>query len=290
MNFERQFEEQVISNFVREYAGGRTPLPCAHCNSDLKFATLLERARGLGADHVATGHYARVEHDETTGRYRLRAASMRRRTSRISSSRSIRRSSRVPVSRSARSPSPRCARTRAGSACRWRRSPTARRSASCRMATTPASSRGTRRRPPRAARSPTEPGARARPPRRASIATPWDSGRVCGSPRRSRCTSWRSIPSDRTVVVGPREALEETRLTAVRCQLDRRRSDRKARRRRRPDSPPPRGRRTPACRRCPAVVRTWSLPSRSARSRRARPSCSMLDDEVIGGGWIERTT
>jgi tRNA-specific 2-thiouridylase len=72
MNFERQFEEQVIANFVREYAGGRTPLPCAHCNSDLKFATLLERARGLGADHVATGHYARVEHDEATGRYRLR--------------------------------------------------------------------------------------------------------------------------------------------------------------------------------------------------------------------------
>jgi tRNA-specific 2-thiouridylase len=57
---------------VREYAGGRTPLPCAHCNSDLKFATLLERARGLGAHHVATGHYARVELDETTGRYRLR--------------------------------------------------------------------------------------------------------------------------------------------------------------------------------------------------------------------------
>src|SRR5216110_2915505 len=61
LNFERQFDEQVISNFVREYAAGRTPLPCAHCNSDLKFATLLDRARGLGADAVATGHYARVE-------------------------------------------------------------------------------------------------------------------------------------------------------------------------------------------------------------------------------------
>ena len=71
MNFERQFEEQVVSNFVHEYVAGRTPLPCAHCNSDLKFATLLERARGLGADHVATGHYARVDRDERTGRYRL---------------------------------------------------------------------------------------------------------------------------------------------------------------------------------------------------------------------------
>jgi tRNA-uridine 2-sulfurtransferase len=61
VNFERQFRETVISNFVQEYASGRTPLPCAHCNSDLKFSTLLERARGLGAEQVATGHYARVE-------------------------------------------------------------------------------------------------------------------------------------------------------------------------------------------------------------------------------------
>jgi tRNA-specific 2-thiouridylase len=60
MNFEKQFTDQVVSNFVREYAAGRTPLPCAHCNSDLKFATLAERARGFGADAVATGHYARV--------------------------------------------------------------------------------------------------------------------------------------------------------------------------------------------------------------------------------------
>ena len=61
LNFERQFNDQVISNFVSEYAAGRTPLPCAHCNSDLKFATLAERARGFGAEAVATGHYARVE-------------------------------------------------------------------------------------------------------------------------------------------------------------------------------------------------------------------------------------
>jgi len=72
LNFERQFDEQVVSNFVREYASGRTPLPCAHCNSDLKFATLLDRARGFGAEAVATGHYARVERDAGTGRYLLR--------------------------------------------------------------------------------------------------------------------------------------------------------------------------------------------------------------------------
>ena len=56
LNFEKQFQETVVSNFVREYVAGRTPLPCAHCNSDLKFATLLDRARGLGAEQVATGH------------------------------------------------------------------------------------------------------------------------------------------------------------------------------------------------------------------------------------------
>lgn len=63
LNFERRFQDTVVSNFVREYASGRTPLPCAHCNSDLKFSALLERARALGADRVATGHYARVERD-----------------------------------------------------------------------------------------------------------------------------------------------------------------------------------------------------------------------------------
>jgi tRNA-specific 2-thiouridylase len=71
LNFERQFDEQVVTNFVREYASGRTPLPCARCNSDVKFATLAERAAGFGADAVATGHYARVERD-ATGRYLLR--------------------------------------------------------------------------------------------------------------------------------------------------------------------------------------------------------------------------
>jgi tRNA-specific 2-thiouridylase len=72
VNFEQQFDDQVVSNFVREYASGRTPLPCARCNSDLKFATLLDRAAGFGADAVATGHYARVERDADSGRYLLK--------------------------------------------------------------------------------------------------------------------------------------------------------------------------------------------------------------------------
>ncbi len=61
VNFERQFDETVVSNFIREYSAGRTPIPCVHCNGDLKFATLAGRAEGLGAEFVATGHYARVE-------------------------------------------------------------------------------------------------------------------------------------------------------------------------------------------------------------------------------------
>jgi tRNA-specific 2-thiouridylase len=61
VNLERRFEETVVANFVGEYLAGRTPLPCAHCNTDLKFAELVDRADALGASSVATGHYARVE-------------------------------------------------------------------------------------------------------------------------------------------------------------------------------------------------------------------------------------
>jgi tRNA-uridine 2-sulfurtransferase len=71
LNLERQFRETVVDNFVREYASGRTPIPCSHCNSELKFATLVDRAAGFGADVVATGHYARVNQGED-GRYHLR--------------------------------------------------------------------------------------------------------------------------------------------------------------------------------------------------------------------------
>jgi tRNA-specific 2-thiouridylase len=72
LNLEAEFEEQVVSNFVSEYASGRTPIPCAHCNGDLKFATLADRAEGFGADRVATGHYARVERDPVSGRMQLK--------------------------------------------------------------------------------------------------------------------------------------------------------------------------------------------------------------------------
>jgi tRNA-specific 2-thiouridylase len=71
VNFEEAFARTVVRNFVDEYAAGRTPIPCVHCNADLKFAHLVERAAGLDAAAVATGHYARVEYDEDRRAYRL---------------------------------------------------------------------------------------------------------------------------------------------------------------------------------------------------------------------------
>ena len=72
VNFEHEFQRTVVANFVDEYVAGRTPIPCSHCNSDLKFSTLLDRSRAFGAEMVATGHYARIGIDPETGRQVLR--------------------------------------------------------------------------------------------------------------------------------------------------------------------------------------------------------------------------
>ncbi len=71
VNFEEQFEEQVVRPFVEEYLAGRTPIPCTLCNNFLKFGRFLEFAAGVGASRVATGHYARIRRDSATGRYQL---------------------------------------------------------------------------------------------------------------------------------------------------------------------------------------------------------------------------
>ncbi len=66
------FQREVIQYFADEYRAGRTPNPCVMCNEKLKFGTLIRRARQLGASHIATGHFARVERDEGSGRHLLR--------------------------------------------------------------------------------------------------------------------------------------------------------------------------------------------------------------------------
>ncbi|MFQ6133463.1 MAG: tRNA 2-thiouridine(34) synthase MnmA [Armatimonadota bacterium] len=71
-NLREAFEQTVIADFVSEYARGRTPNPCIRCNELVKFGELRRRASALGAQYVATGHYARIECDGAGGRFRLR--------------------------------------------------------------------------------------------------------------------------------------------------------------------------------------------------------------------------
>ena len=73
-----RFRRCVMERFVDEYAAGRTPNPCIDCNRELKFGALLERALTLGYDYIATGHYARVDYDAGSGKYRLLRGAERR--------------------------------------------------------------------------------------------------------------------------------------------------------------------------------------------------------------------
>lgn len=72
VNHEERFEREVVRPFVAEYLSGRTPIPCSLCNNHLKFDQLLVVARQIGAERVATGHYARVTYDDTRGRWLLK--------------------------------------------------------------------------------------------------------------------------------------------------------------------------------------------------------------------------
>ncbi|MFQ5602514.1 MAG: tRNA 2-thiouridine(34) synthase MnmA [bacterium] len=72
VNFRNEFEAAVTDNFISEYMEGRTPNPCVRCNTYLKWGVLLKKAEELGADKIATGHYARTFFDEERGRYLLK--------------------------------------------------------------------------------------------------------------------------------------------------------------------------------------------------------------------------
>jgi len=71
VNFEEQFEKRVVRPFVDQYLSGRTPIACTNCNTDVKFEPLLRMARQIGAELLATGHYARIRWNEKTGRHEL---------------------------------------------------------------------------------------------------------------------------------------------------------------------------------------------------------------------------
>ena len=71
VNFEEQFESRVVRPFVDQYLAGRTPIACTHCNTDVKFEPLLRMARQIGAERLATGHYARIRQNDLTGRWEL---------------------------------------------------------------------------------------------------------------------------------------------------------------------------------------------------------------------------
>ena len=72
VNHEERFERDVVRPFVEEYLAGRTPIPCSLCNNHLKFDQLLIVAQQIGADHIATGHYAQVVFDEQLDRWLLK--------------------------------------------------------------------------------------------------------------------------------------------------------------------------------------------------------------------------
>lgn len=74
LNFEKAFQEKVVDYFVKEYLNARTPNPCVKCNSDVKFKALIQKAKELGADYLATGHYVKNVLNAKTGFYELHKA------------------------------------------------------------------------------------------------------------------------------------------------------------------------------------------------------------------------
>jgi hypothetical protein len=136
LDYENTFREAVIDEFADSYLAGATPVPCIRCNERVKFKDLLETARDLDADCMATGHY--IQRRMGRPRRSFTAPPMPRATSPISSSPPRRNSSISCASRWATSPPrPRPARLPRNTGFRWPTSRTARTSASCPTGITP---------------------------------------------------------------------------------------------------------------------------------------------------------
>lgn len=74
-NFAADINDFIIDNFTNEYLNGRTPNPCVRCNQHLKFGTLYQKVKSLGADYIATGHYGKIDYDQAKAMFQLKKAS-----------------------------------------------------------------------------------------------------------------------------------------------------------------------------------------------------------------------
>ena len=78
LNFEKEFKEKVINNFIFQYSNCKTPNPCIECNKYLKFGQMYEAAKSMGIEYISTGHYAKIEYSHKYGRYILKKAKNQR--------------------------------------------------------------------------------------------------------------------------------------------------------------------------------------------------------------------
>jgi len=77
-DFQETFEKRVIADFCKEYQEGKTPNPCIRCNKYIKFGVFLKKAKELGADYIASGHYARIEYNKEKGRWLIKRSADKR--------------------------------------------------------------------------------------------------------------------------------------------------------------------------------------------------------------------
>ena len=71
LNFREEFKHHVVEDFIDEYKNGRTPNPCVRCNQFIKFDLLLHKSKELGAEHLATGHYARIVREDPNTKFKI---------------------------------------------------------------------------------------------------------------------------------------------------------------------------------------------------------------------------